>query len=163
VPGSGNCPALTASGLLTLVVVAVLSPGVLLLTALSPEIAAARRVRVRAVGCRLPGGARRGGGAGRGRHRRGAVHRAADRAGRDVAAGHQAPGAGDGGRGLVRTAATWPGVLLAYDSYYWTSGGRAWPVSFFVVAVAVLGYLLTYARLLRRGQAARAPGNQEAP
>ena len=150
-PGSGNCPALTASGLLTLVVVAVLSPGVLLLTALSPEIAAARRVRVRAVGCRLPGGARRGGGAGR-----------------DVAAGHQAPGAGDGGRGLAGTAATWPGVLLAYDSYYWTSGGRGLPVSFFVVALVVLGYLLSYARLPRRGrtgrvQVARAPENQEAP
>ena len=98
----------------------------LLLTALSPEIAAARRVRVRAVGV-------------------------AYLAALAVAVA------------LAGTAATWPGILLAYDSYYWTSGGRAWPVSFFVVAVAVLGYLLTYARLLRRGQAAREPENQEAP
>jgi zinc/manganese transport system permease protein len=69
---------------------------------------------------------------------------------------------------LIGTAATWLGILLAYDSYYWTSGGRGWPVSFFVVALVVLGYLLTYARLPRRGrpgpgQATRAPENEEAP
>jgi hypothetical protein len=37
-----------------------------------------------------------------GAHRRGAVDGAADRAGRHVAAGHQAPGAGDGRRGADR-------------------------------------------------------------
>ena len=70
---------------------------------------------------------------------------------------------------LIGTAATWLGILLAYDSYYWTPDGRGWPVSFFVVALVVLGYLLTYARLPRRGRAGRGAGragpaeNQEAP
>jgi zinc/manganese transport system permease protein len=69
---------------------------------------------------------------------------------------------------LTGTAATWLGILLAYDSYYWPPGGRGWPVSFFVVALVVLGYLLTYARLPRGGrpgrrQAARVPENEEAP
>jgi zinc/manganese transport system permease protein len=53
---------------------------------------------------------------------------------------------------LAGTVATWLGILLAYDSYYWTPGGRGWPVSFFVVAVVVLGYLLTFARRPRRGR-----------
>ena len=71
-------------------VVVVLSR-VLLLSSLSPDIAAARGVPVRAVGRRLPD---RPGGVGlavRRRHRRGAQHRAADRPGRDGAA----RGAGD--------------------------------------------------------------------
>jgi zinc/manganese transport system permease protein len=42
--------------------------------------------------------------------------------------------------GLV---ATWLGVLLAYDSYYWGSGHQGLPVSFFIVAVIFAAYLLT--------------------
>ena len=68
---------------------------------------------------------------------------------------------------LIGTAATWMGILLAYDSYYWPPGGRGWPVSFFVVALVVLGYLLTYARRPRRGRPAaarpRRPEHEEAP
>jgi len=41
-------------------------------------------------------------------------------------------------------AATWIGVLLAYDSYYWPPHGHGWPVSFFVVALVLAGYLATY-------------------
>ncbi len=37
--------------------------------------------------------------------------------------------------------ATWIGVLLAYDSADWGSGHGALPVSFFVVAAVVLGYV----------------------
>jgi ABC-type Mn2+/Zn2+ transport system permease subunit len=78
------------------------------------------------------------------------------------------PGRAMAAAALTGTAATWLGILLAYDSYYWTPGGRGWPVSFFVVAIVVLGYLLTHARLPGRGRAAhgqtaRSQENQEAP
>jgi zinc/manganese transport system permease protein len=39
-------------------------------------------------------------------------------------------------------AATWIGVLLAYDSYDWSARHAGWPVSFFVVALVVAGYLV---------------------
>lgn len=42
------------------------------------------------------------------------------------------------GIGLV---ATWGGILLAYDSFYWTPG-HGWPVSFFVVTIVFACYLL---------------------
>lgn len=44
---------------------------------------------------------------------------------------------------LTGVAATWLGVLLAYDSYYWGSGQQGLPVSFFIVAVIFAAYLLT--------------------
>jgi zinc/manganese transport system permease protein len=43
---------------------------------------------------------------------------------------------------LIGISATWGGVLLAYDSYYWTPG-HGWPVSFFVVALVFLLYVIT--------------------
>jgi len=49
-------------------------------------------------------------------------------------------------------AACWIGVLLAYDSYYWTSSHRSLPVSFFIVAL-VFGFYLASgagARMHRR-------------
>jgi zinc/manganese transport system permease protein len=160
-------PALIASGLLALVVMAVLSR-VLLLTALSPEIAAARGVRVRAVGVAylvalavavsLSAVVI------------GAVLSTALLIGPAATALRVArsPVRAMAAAALTGTAATWLGILLAYDSYYWPPGGRGWPVSFFVVAFVVLGYLLTYARLPRhgrggRGQTARVPENEEAP
>ncbi len=39
-------------------------------------------------------------------------------------------------------AATWLGVLLAYDSYDWPPHHRGWPVSFFVVALVFVEYLV---------------------
>jgi zinc/manganese transport system permease protein len=42
----------------------------------------------------------------------------------------------------IGIAATWLGVLLAYDSYYWPPHGRGWPVSFFVVVLILIFYLL---------------------
>ena len=39
-------------------------------------------------------------------------------------------------------AATWLGVLLAYDSYDWSASHTAWPVSFFVVALVFVEYLV---------------------
>jgi zinc/manganese transport system permease protein len=35
------------------------------------------------------------------------------------------------------------GVLLAYDSYDWSSSHQAWPVSFFIVVLVFLEYLVT--------------------
>jgi zinc/manganese transport system permease protein len=46
---------------------------------------------------------------------------------------------------VIGLAATWLGVLLAYDSYYWPPAHRGWPVSFFVVALVVVCYLLAQA------------------
>ena len=149
-------PALIASGVLALAVVAVLSR-VLLLTSLSPELAAARGVPVRAVGigylaalavsvslsavvigavlstALLIGPAA-------------TALRIAKRPTRAMAAA-----------ALIGTAATWLGILLSYDSHYWPPSGHGWPVSFFVVALVVAGYLLSYAwrpgRLARRRRA----------
>jgi zinc/manganese transport system permease protein len=42
----------------------------------------------------------------------------------------------------IGVAATWLGVLLAYDSYYWPPARRGWPVSFFVVVLILIFYLL---------------------
>jgi zinc/manganese transport system permease protein len=44
----------------------------------------------------------------------------------------------------IGVAATWLGILLAYDSFYWPPAGHGWPVSFFVVTLIVGGYLITY-------------------
>jgi zinc/manganese transport system permease protein len=44
-----------------------------------------------------------------------------------------------GGTGVL---ATWLGILLAYDSYYWPPVQHGWPVSFFVVALVFVFYLL---------------------
>ena len=40
-------------------------------------------------------------------------------------------------------AATWIGILLAYDSYHWPPHEHGWPVSFFVVALVFGIYLLS--------------------
>jgi zinc/manganese transport system permease protein len=40
-------------------------------------------------------------------------------------------------------ATTLIGILLAYDSYYWGTSHEGLPVSFFIVAVVFLGYLVS--------------------
>lgn len=45
--------------------------------------------------------------------------------------------------GVTGVAATWAGIVLAYDSYDWPPQGTIWPVSFFVVALIFLAYLLS--------------------
>lgn len=42
---------------------------------------------------------------------------------------------------VIGVGATWLGVLLAYDSYYWGSSRRGLPVSFFIVGVTFLAYV----------------------
>jgi len=146
---SSTVPALIASAVVALATVLALSR-VLLLTSLSPDIAAARGVPVRAVGAVylialaisvalsaviigsvLSTALLIGPAATALRITRGPVRAMA------VAAG-------------IGVAATWIGVLLAYDSYFWPPHGHGWPVSFFVVTLVVGGYLLSY---LRRGPA----------
>jgi zinc/manganese transport system permease protein len=131
---------------------------VLLLTSLSPEIAAARGVPVRAVGIAylaalavavslsavvigavlstalLIGPAA-------------TALRVAKRPGRAMAAA-----------ALIGTAATWLGILLSYDSYYWPPYKHGWSVSFFVVALVVVGYLLSYVRRPRRADRGQLAG-----
>jgi zinc/manganese transport system permease protein len=53
---------------------------------------------------------------------------------------------------VIGVVATWLGVLFAYDSYDWPPHEGGWPVSFVVVAVIFIGYLAAQsaARLGRR-------------
>jgi zinc/manganese transport system permease protein len=39
--------------------------------------------------------------------------------------------------------AVWLGVILSYDSYHWPPHEHGWPVSFFIVALVFLAYLLS--------------------
>jgi zinc/manganese transport system permease protein len=60
--------------------------------------------------------------------------------------------------GAIGVAAMWLGVLLAYDSFYWPPKGTVWPVSFFVVTLIFLAYLLSgLPALLRRRARGRGP------
>ncbi len=45
--------------------------------------------------------------------------------------------------------ATWLGVLLAYNSYYWFPSSQGLPVSFFIVALVFLAYLASGTSALR--------------
>lgn len=45
---------------------------------------------------------------------------------------------------------TWLGILLAYLSYNWPPMHTGWPVSFFIVALVVLGYLVSLGARVRR-------------
>jgi len=44
---------------------------------------------------------------------------------------------------LIGIAAMWLGVLLAYDSYYWPPLRHGWPVSFFVVTLILIAYIIS--------------------
>jgi zinc/manganese transport system permease protein len=72
---------------------------------------------------------------------------------------------------VLGVAATFVGILLAYDSYYWGTSREGLPVSFFIVAVVFLGYLVSGLPAVRAaaghragadpGQAARAAEREE--
>ena len=138
-------PALIASALLALATVAALAR-VLLLTSLSPDIAAARGVPVRAVGAAFLMALAVS--VALSAMIIGAVLSTALLIGPAATALRLA-------KSPVRAAITaavlgvlaiWIGIVLAYDSFYWPPAGRGWPVSFFVVTLVVGGYLLTYLR-----------------
>jgi zinc/manganese transport system permease protein len=56
---------------------------------------------------------------------------------------------------LIGVLATWLGVLLAYDSFYWGSSHLALPVSFFVVALVFTTYLASGLPAARTARAVR--------
>jgi zinc/manganese transport system permease protein len=56
---------------------------------------------------------------------------------------------------LIGLAATWLGILLSFDSFYWPPHQHGWPVSFFVVTLIFVFYLL--AQPLGRRTRTRAP------
>lgn len=141
----GTVSALVASGVIALLATAALSR-VLLLSAVSPDIAASRGVNVRLVGVGY------------------LIALAIDVSLSAVAIGAvlstalligpaatalriaKTPGRAMAVAAVTGLIATWLGIVLAYDSYYWPPHGHNWPVSFFVVALVLAGYLLSHAR-----------------
>jgi zinc/manganese transport system permease protein len=142
-------PAVLASGVVALLATAALAR-VLLLSALSPDLARSRGVNVRLVGIAY------------------LIALAIDVSLSAIAIGAvlstalligpaatalrmtKSPAKAMAASAATGLAATWLGIALAYDSYYWPPVGHGWPVSFFVVAFVLIGYLLTYARKPRR-------------
>ncbi len=65
---------------------------------------------------------------------------------------------------IVGLVATWGGILLAYDSFYWTSA-HGWPVSFFIVMIIFVTYVLAVHIPDQRGPAPAGlaqPGSNDA-
>jgi zinc/manganese transport system permease protein len=140
---SSTVPALIVSALIALVTVIVLAR-VLLLSSLSPDIAAARGVNVRlagavflmalAISVALSAMVI------------GALLSTALLIGPAATALKVARGPV---RAMVTAAAigvlaTWLGIVLSYDSFYWRPAGKGWPVSFFIVVLVAGAYLVTY-------------------
>jgi zinc/manganese transport system permease protein len=157
---SSTVPALIASALIALATVLVLAR-VLLLSSLSPDIAAARGVPVRAVGAAflmalaisVALSAVIIGAVLSTALLIGPAATALRLAKSPVTAAVTAAGLG--------VLAVWAGIVLAYDSYYWPPAGRGWPVSFFVVTLIVGGYLLSGLRRGGRRPASSDSGFQE--
>jgi zinc/manganese transport system permease protein len=138
-------PVLVASGVLAILTVVVLAR-VLLLTSLSPDVARARGVNVRLVGAAylialaisvsLSAVAI------------GAILSTALLIGPAATALRvsKSPAKAMAVAAATGLAATWIGIVLAYDSFNWPPHGHGWPVSFFVVVLVVVGYLLSYVR-----------------
>ncbi len=137
---TSTLPLVLAFGALALALVAVLYRP-LLLSSVSPDLAAARRVPVRAVGglylvalalaVALSAATI------------GAILSTALLVGPAAAALQltRRPGRAILLAALIGVAVTWLGVLLAYDSYHWPPLHRGWPVSFFVVALVLIVYI----------------------
>src|SRR3984957_7262163 len=133
-------PALIASGIIALVVVAVLTR-VLLLSSLSSDLARAKGVPVKTVGMVYLAALAIG-----------AVLSTALLIGPSATALRitKSPGWAMAASALTGVAATWIGIVLAYDSSNWPPYGHGWPVSFFVVVLVLIGYLLTFVKRPRR-------------
>ncbi len=59
---------------------------------------------------------------------------------------------------LVGLGATWIGIVLAYDSFYWPPSHDGWPVSFFIVALIFFSFLVSQLFGRRPGRVIRAEG-----
>jgi zinc/manganese transport system permease protein len=156
---TSTIPALIASALLALATVVVLAR-VLLLSSLSSDIAAARGVPVRAVGAAFLMALAVS--VALSAVIIGAVLSTALRIGPAATALRLArsPIRAVVTAAVLGVLAVWIGIVLAYDSYYWPPAGRGWPVSFFVVTLVVVGYLLTF---LRRRPRQPAPHDSHDP
>jgi zinc/manganese transport system permease protein len=62
------------------------------------------------------------------------------------------PGVAIAASAAIGITAMWLGELLAYDSFYWPPVRNGWPVSFFVVTLIFLAYLLSGLPRLLRGR-----------
>jgi len=51
------------------------------------------------------------------------------------------PGRATLAAGLIAVAATWLGIVLAYDSFNWPPSHDGWPVSFFIVVLIFVGFV----------------------
>ena len=142
---SSTVPALIASALLALATVVALAR-VLLLSSLSPDIAAARGVPVRLVGAAFL--AALAVSVALSAVIIGAVLSTALLVGPAATALRLAKGPVRATitAACIGVASVWLGIVLAYDSFYWPPAGRGWPVSFFVVMLVLAGYLLSYLR-----------------
>jgi zinc/manganese transport system permease protein len=134
-------PLVAAFGIPALVIIAVLYRP-LLLSSVSPDLAAARGIRVRLAGlaCMV------------------AIALAVSLAAMTVGAilstalliGPAAialrlsstPGRATLLAALIAIAATWLGIVLAYDSFTWPPRHDGWPVSFFIVALIFVAFLV---------------------
>lgn len=58
------------------------------------------------------------------------------------------PAAAVAAAGGIGVGATWLGIVLAYDSFYWPPRGQGWPLSFFIVGLILITYVLAGARRL---------------
>ena len=65
----------------------------------------------------------------------------------------RSPGRACAWAALIGLVAVWGGIVLAYDSYDWPPTQQGWPVSFFVVFLVLTAYLA--AQLLSRGRGDR--------
>lgn len=52
------------------------------------------------------------------------------------------PGRATAWAGAIALGSVWAGIVLAYDSYGWPPVHQGWPVSFFVVTLVLICYLL---------------------
>jgi zinc/manganese transport system permease protein len=57
--------------------------------------------------------------------------------------------------GLIGVAATAVGIVISYDSYYWFGTHQNWPVSFCIVALIFISYVLTGAAIAIRDRITR--------
>jgi zinc/manganese transport system permease protein len=136
----GVIPLVAAFGLPALIVVGVLYRP-LVLSSVSPELAAARGVRVRLAGlaCLIAIAL--------------AVSLAAITVGAILSTAllvgpaaialrlTRTPGRATLAAAGIAIAATWIGIVLAYDSFPWPPSHHGWPVSFFIVALIFTAFL----------------------
>jgi zinc/manganese transport system permease protein len=60
---------------------------------------------------------------------------------------------------LIALGATWIGIVMAYDSFYWPPAGHGgWPVSFFIVVLIFVAYLVAQLFGRRPARLSRAEG-----